>query len=185
MVVGVVVLGALTPGYDHRAQLISELGARGAPEATLMRGAVFLPAGLLLLGFCAAAHRVLPRSALATAGLVGLAVYAAGYLVAAAFPLDPRGHAGPPSASAVIHDLGGGVGYLLAPASLVLLARAARGWPRAGAIAAAGHVAAGLALLGLVTLSPGAATAGLSQRLLELATLGWAAACGAYLRRPA
>lgn len=185
MALTVILAGATTPGYDHASQFISELGAREAPREWAVRLAGFLPAGALLLAFCAFAHRALPRSRGAALGLAGLAIFAAGYLVAAAFPLDPKGHSGPPSASAVIHELGGIAGYLLAPGFLLLLARAARGWPAAASLAVAGHVAAGLALSGLFTLSPASPFAGLSQRVLELAVLGWAALCGRYLARRA
>jgi hypothetical protein len=185
MALTVVLAGAATPGYDHAGQFISELGAREAPREWIVRLAGFLPAGALLLAFCVFAHRALPGSRGATLGLVGLAIFAAGYVVAAAFPLDPKGHSGPPSASAVIHEFGGVAGYLFAPGFLFLFARAARTWPAAGSLAAAGYVAAALALLGLFTLSPSSPLAGLSQRLLELAVLGWAALCGRYAARRA
>lgn len=185
MVLMVAVAGAVTPDYDHAARFISELGAREAPAEWGVRLAGFLPAGVLLLAFCGLAHRATPRSRGTTLGLAGLAVYAAGYLVAAAFPLDPAGHTGPPSASAVVHGLGGIAGYLLAPGFLFLLARAARTWPAAGALVLGGYAAAVLALLGLLALSPTSPAAGLGQRLLELSVLGWSAWYGAHLARHA
>jgi hypothetical protein len=178
-----VVAGASTPGYRHAAQFISELGARGAPTEWGVRLAGFLPAGVLLLAFCGLAYRALPRSSAATRALCGLAVFAAGYLVAAAFPCDPGCRPVQPSVAQVIHNLGGIVGYALAPAFLFSFARAARHWPRASHLVVAGYVAAALALLGLVTLSPAAATVGLSQRLLEGAVLGWVVLCGVHLAR--
>lgn len=183
MVVMVVLAGALTPGYSHVAQYISELGARGAPQEVLFRLAGFMPTGVLLLAFCLFAHRALPRSRGTTLALIGLAVYAAGYLVAAAFPCDFGCRPAKPSTSQLIHDLGGGIGYLLAPACLLTLARAARDWPGAGRMVIAGHAAAALALVGLFTLESTSPAAGLSQRLLEVAVLGWSAMCGAYLAR--
>mgnify|MGYP002783887798 CR=1 FL=1 len=183
MVAMTVVAGAATPGYRHAAQFISELGARGAPTEWGVRLAGFLPAGMLLLAFCGLAYRALPRSSAATRALCGLAVFAAGYLVAAAFPCDSGCRPAQPSVAQVIHNLGGMLGYVLAPAFLFSFARAARGWPRARHVVVAGYVAAALALIGLVTLSPAAGTVGLSQRLLEGAVLGWVALCGAYLAR--
>lgn len=179
----VVVGGALTPGYSHVSQYISELGARGAPLEGVVRFAGFLPAGLLLLGFCVLAYRALPRSRGATFGLVGLAVYAAGYLAAAVFPCDPGCRPAEPSLAQAIHNAAGLLGYLLAPPSLWTLARAARGWPAAGGLGIAGNLAAGCALVGLLTLSPTSATVGLSQRLIEAAVLAWAVSCGLYIAR--
>lgn len=179
----VVAGGALTPGYSHVSQYISELGARGAPLEDVVRFAGFLPAGLLLLGFCVLAHRALPRSRGATLGLAGMAVYAAGYLVAAVFPCDPGCRPAEPSLAQAIHNAAGLLGYLLAPPSLWTLARAARAWPAAGGLGIAGKLAAGCALVALLTLSPTSATVGLSQRLMEAAVLAWAVLCGLYIAR--
>ena len=75
------------------------------------------------------------------------------------------------------------MGYLVAPAFMLSLARAARGWPSAGHLVVAGYVASGLALLGLLTLTPTSPVAGLSQRLIEFAVLAWAVLCGRYLAK--
>jgi hypothetical protein len=162
MVLMVLIAGSLTPEYSHVSQYISELGARGARHEWGVRFFGFLPAGVLLIGFCFFAYKALPRSRVAALGLLGLGVFAVGYLVAAAFPCDPGCRPRVPSTSQIIHNAGGLVGYLLA---LV------------------GYGAAGLALLGMLTLSPGSPVAGLSQRLLEMSVLGWAALCGIYLVR--
>lgn len=185
MAVMVTAVGALTPGYSHIAQYISELGARGAAHEWLFRLGGFGLCGLLLLAFCGLAYAALPRSRGTTLGLLGLAIYAAGYLVAAAFPCDLGCRPATPSASQWIHNAGGAVGYVLAPAALFTLARSARHWPAAGRLSLAGHAAAVLALAGLITLSPTSPAAGLSQRLLEVAVLGWSALCGLYLSRQA
>ena len=179
----VVGAAALTPDYSHVSQLISELGATGAPHELFVRLAGFLPAGLLLLAFCALAFTVIPRSRSVSFSLFGLALYAAGYLVAAAFPCDAGCRPAEPSASQLIHNAGGFVGYLVAPAFLFTLARAARSWPGATRLTAAGYVASAVALAGLLTLSPSSGVVGLSQRALELAVLGWVAMLGIYVAR--
>ena len=181
MTVIVIVAGVLTPGYSHASQFISELGAAGAPQEALVRFGGFLPTGLLLLGFCARALCVLPRSAALVTGLLGLVLYALGYLVAAAFPCDLGCRPIQPSLSQWIHDAGGSVGYLLAPMFLFALSRAGRAWPNASALVVAGYIAAGAALIGLITLSPSSPLVGLSQRLIEVAVLGWVALCGIYV----
>lgn len=175
------VAAALTPGYSHVSQFISELGAEGAPLQGPVRYLGFPLAGLALLVFCGTAWRQLPASGAATFGLLGLAVYAGGYLVAVVFPCDPGCRPATPSLSQQIHNLVGLLGYLLAPGFLVLLGRAARHWPGARHLVLASHVAAGVALLGLLTLSPASPVVGLSQRALEAAVLAWAVCCGAYI----
>lgn len=183
MVVLVGIAGALTPGYSHVSQFISELGATGAPYEWSVRLAGFLPAGLLLLAFCFLARRALPRSHGVTLGLIGLALYAAGYLVASAFPCDLGCRPTEPSKSQLIHNAGGLIGYLLAPVFLFALAHAARRWPNAGHLVVSGYCASALALIGVLTLSPSSGIVGLSQRLLETAVLGWVVLCGLYLAR--
>jgi hypothetical protein len=185
IVVQAVVLGALTPGYSHASQFISELGASGARHAWAARWLGFLPAGLLLLGFCALALAVLPRSAAVVLGLLGLAIYAAGYVVAAQFPCDPGCRPAQPSPSQAIHNAVGGLGYLLAPAFLLALAESVRRWAGPAWLVNSGRAAAALALLGLVTLSPSSPFVGLSQRVLEGAVLGWVALLGLVLARRA
>ncbi len=45
------------PAYSHAKNFISELGATGAPGATVMNFAGFLPYGILMMAFAAAVHR--------------------------------------------------------------------------------------------------------------------------------
>lgn len=177
--------GALTPGYSHVSQLISELGAQGAPWAGPFRVVGFGGAGVLLLGFCICAWRSAPRSRGTGLALVGVALYAAGYVAAAFFPCDAGCRPAQPSTSQLIHNAAGAIGYLLAPAFLFMLAREARGWPGGKALVVPGYAAAALALIGLLTLSPSSPAAGLSQRLIELAVLGWCALWGSHLARSA
>lgn len=171
---------ALTPGYSHVSQFISELGARGAPYEMSVRLAGFLPAGLLLLAFSVLAFRAIPRSRSVSLSLFGLAVYAAGYLVAAAYPCDAGCRPTEPSTSQLIHNAGGSAGYLVAPLFLFALARATRAWPGAARLAVTGYAASAVALLALLTLSPDSEYAGLSQRALEFAVLGWVSMLGIY-----
>ena len=179
----VVWAAALTPDYSHVSQYISELGATGAPYELFVRLAGFLPAGLLLLAFSVLAFRAIQRSRSVSLSLFGLALYAAGYLVAAAFPCDAGCRPPEPSTSQLIHNAGGLVGYLVAPVFLFTLAHAARSWPGATRLTAAGYVASAVALVGLLTLSPSSGAVGLSQRALELAVLGWVAMLGIYVAK--
>lgn len=174
--------GLATPGYSHVSQFISELGASQAAFEIPVRYLGFLPAGYALLAFCWFAHRDLPKSGLTTAALIGLAVYAFGYCVASSFPCDPGCRPAQPSGSQVLHNLLGGIGYVVAPGFLGVLATRARSWPAARALSALGFAAAALALLGLLTLSPASPYVGLSQRAIEVAVLGWVLACGWYIQ---
>lgn len=177
--------GLFTPGYSHLAQFISELGARGALHEDLVRYAGFLPSGLFLLVYCVAAHVALPRAASKTIGLVGIALYAAGYVVAAFMPCDLGCRPAQPSASQVIHNAVGMLGYLAAPPAMCFLAYSAGKWPRANHLVWLGYVAAAFALLGMLTLAPESPLVGLSQRVIETAVLAWIVTSGVYMRNQA
>lgn len=172
------------PGYSHLAHFISELGARGAPHEMLVRFVGFLPAGLLLCFFAWVAARALPASRLASVGFVGIAVYAAGYAVAAFFPCDAGCRPASPSPSQVVHNIGGLAGYAMAPVAMLCLGLAARRWPSGRGLSATAFVVAVAvaALLGLLSLSPKSPWVGASQRLIEAAMLSWIVLCGAYIR---
>ena len=176
-----VVGGANFPNYSHASQFISELGADGAPNARLINLAGFLPAGVLITVFAFFAWRSLPRSGATTFGVVGLVLFALGYLVAAFFPCEGDCRPAEPTLSQAIHNLFGLAGYLGAPLSLLLLGWQARRWPKARHLSVLGFIGAGFALLGLLFLSPDFKYVGVAQRVLEGSVLVWIMACAFYL----
>lgn len=174
--------GIATPGYDHTAQFISELGASQAAHEYPVRFLGFLPAGVTLLAFCWFAQRSLPRAPLTDLAFIALAIYAAGYCAAAVFPCDPGCRPSSPSFAQVVHNAVGGIGYLVAPAFLSIFAFQSRSWQAAAPLATIGFMAAVVALGGLLTLSHSSPYVGISQRAIEAAVLGWVVACGWYVR---
>lgn len=176
-----VIGGACFPNYSHASQFISELGADGAPHARLINFGGFLPAGVLITAFAFFAWRSLPRSGGTTFGMFGLALFALGYLVAVAFPCEPGCRPAEPTLSQAIHNLFGLAGYLFAPASLFALGWQARRWPRATHLSVLGFIGAGVALLGLLFLSPEFRYVGVAQRSLEGSVLLWIMAGAVYL----
>lgn len=129
------------------------------------------------------ARWALPASPAATFGLLGLALFSLGYVAAAFFPCEPGCLPAEPSLSQTLHNLLGLAGYITAPLTLFALGWAARSWSDARYLATLGFVGSGLALAGLLGLSPNSAHVGLSQRLLEGSVLGWVVVCALYLRR--
>jgi hypothetical protein len=177
------IIGALGfPGYSHTAQFMSELGARGAPQEMLIRFAGFLPAGVFMILFVIGAFMSLPRSVPTSLGLIGISLYAMGYIVAVFFPCDFGCRPAQPSASQVIHNFFGLIGYVLAPLTLAALGWSARTWPGGKYLSWSAYVAATLALFGMMTLSPKSPYVGLSQRLIEGAVLIWVVMCAWYVR---
>ena len=177
--------GATFPGYHHASEFISALGSVDAPHGRLVSLAGFLPAGLLMWGFVFFAWRALPSSIGKMLGMLGLFLFALGYVVAAFFPCEGDCRSAHPGFSQAIHNFFGLAGYLTAPLSLWALGWAARGWPRARHLSALGFVGGVTALLGLLFLSPDFRYVGVAQRLLEGSVLLWMASCALYLRRAA
>lgn len=175
--------GATFPGYSHASQFISELGAHGAPHAQLVNFGGFLPAGVLVCAFAVLAWKALPRSAGTAIGLVGIALFGFGYLVAVFFPCDAGCRPAAPSSSQLIHNTLGLAGYLSAPVALAILGWQARSWPGGKLLSVLGFVGALTAFIGLSLLSPEFAYVGIAQRLLELSVLTWIVACGLYVSK--
>ena len=175
--------GANFPNYSHASQFISELGATGAPNGRIISLAGFLPAGVLIIAFAFFAWRSLPRSGATTFGMIGLVLFALGYLVAAFFPCEGDCRPAEPTLSQAIHNLFGLAGYLAAPISLLLLGWQARRWPKATHLSILGFIGSGFALLGLLFLSPDFRYVGVAQRVLEGSVLVWIMVCALYLGR--
>ncbi|MGH7570882.1 MAG: DUF998 domain-containing protein [Gemmatimonadota bacterium] len=195
LALGTAILGALAvalttivggfafPSYSHASQYISELGARGAPNAELVNLAGFLPAGLLISAFVYLAWKALPRSRLASLGLLGIAFFALGYIGAAFFPCDAGCRPTERSFSQTAHEVFGLAGYLTAPPALLALGWRARSWLDATWLSVLGFVSGGLTLLCLLFMSPAFEYAGAAQRVLEASMLTWIVACAVYINR--
>lgn len=177
--------GAMFPGYSHAAQFISELGANGAPHATIVNFAGFLPAGILVCVFAMLACKALPRSVGTTIGLVGIWLFGFGYIVATFYPCEAGCRPTQASANQLVHNVLGLAGYVSAPLALALLGWQARQWAGASLLSMLGFIGAVFALIGLMLLSPEFAYVGIAQRVLEASVLSWVVACGFYVNRGA
>lgn len=175
--------GATFPGYSHVSQFISELGANGAPHGWLVSYAGFLPVGVLICSFGLFAWIATPRTVLSTLGFLGVELFSVGYIAATFFRCDFGCRPEEPSASQLMHNAFGLVGYLFAPLSLLLLGLAARKWAGAGLVSVWAFGSALLALAGMLTIAPDSPFAGLSQRAVEAAMLSWVVVCALYLGR--
>jgi hypothetical protein len=176
--------GLADPAYSQVSQFISELGAAGAADASLVGAAGFAPIGVMVLAFLALARPALPRTRQVTIALSGLAAVGVAYLIAALFPCD-AGCPGEGSTSQGVHNLFGVFEYTGASAGLVLLAAALRRAPRWRDLSPVSGLAAACVLIGfLAMLMPALAPLrGLAQRLAEGAIFGWIAAVSLTLLR--
>ena len=169
----VIVAGAaVTPGYSHVRQYISELGASGAAYGELVSWAGFLPVGILLALLLVVA---LPVARVHGSSRLGLLLFlgsqAIAYISAALAPCD-LGCPAEGTATQDLHNLFGILTYMLAAVGLFLLSRA----PSLSSAGRAGFMAAGLLWLAafFLMLAPGLQPwSGLMQRAAE--TILWLA----------
>lgn len=178
-----VVAASGQPGYSHASQFISELGAAGAPHASLVGWAGFLPIGVLAMLFALLAARCVPAGR-ARAGLHGFACVGAAYVASAFFPCD-AGCPADGSTAQRIHNLFGAGEYLGGGLALAALATADGALPRA--LRALAGVASALVVLAFAgMLWPGLAPVrGWLQRVAEIGLFGWMMAASAHLQADA
>ncbi len=119
------VVGALQADYNPLAQYLSELGATGAPNAGVIKYAGFLPTGLALGGTLIGLYALLPKSSGTALGLAAIGLTSVSYIGAVFYPCDP-GCPAEGSASQLIHNLLGLIGYVGPIAGLFMLHRAIR-----------------------------------------------------------
>jgi hypothetical protein len=113
----VVVLGALTPGYDQWSETVSRLGSPGERWALAAR-AVFMAYGLLVIAGAGALRHCVQRRGGALAFL--LTLYGAACIVAG---LAPKDQPGVHTAASQVHVASTVVGGSLAIGAMVLVAR--------------------------------------------------------------
>ena len=121
IVAGIYIASLFYPGYSHKTQFCSELGAFNSPTQRLSPAINNYPLGLL---FCLFGIFVLLTSQSTSELIIGLMVIAHGIgtLVAGYFPMDSDPFTQNPSNSCKIHSLAGVVmllSLLVAPAIVV------------------------------------------------------------------
>jgi hypothetical membrane protein len=182
-IVAPIVIGTLTPGYDPRADFLSELGQTGAPYANAMNLGAFLPAGVFWALGAGLIWRSLPKGALGAAGAALLLANALSYVGAALFPCD----AGCPASGSfnqMMHNFSGAFGYFLTPPALALIGAhlMANGRTALGGAALAVAALSGVAFAQMLTDLQGA-QAGLWQRLADFTPFVWMSAALLSLRK--
>ena len=121
------IAGALSPGYDHSNQVISDLGAIGSPVRDFMNYAGFMLFGISIMAFSIGVYRIrkswLGKIIALLFALGGLAMFLIGV-----FPSDAPCTAGPrfcppPTPGAEVHNLATISTFLfLFPAFILLVA---------------------------------------------------------------
>ncbi len=114
------IIGAMQDGYSPVANYLSELGATGAPYATLINHFGFLPIGLAVIVLVFALYQKFSNFPMARLGSLFLLGIAIGYLGAFFFHCDP-GCPETGSLHQALHNLGGLFEYVGAITGLLLI----------------------------------------------------------------
>lgn len=179
----VVVCAARRPEYSHATRFISELGARGTPNAMVMNLAGFVLTGLLIGAFALSLLRLLPRRRLARVAAACLGVFGVGLVLAGIIPCEP----GCPQAEPTLHDgvsivalLSGAIGV----GSFGFAVRGVSAWRPLWVYSVISAVAAIGFMVGLAQSIDGRDLTGVWQRLLVGTLLLWCGVVARHAVRP-
>ena len=86
LAIAIISAGFAQPGYSHAKDLISLLGAKGAPLAGAVNGA-FMISGLIMMVFAYGLHKALPEGSVVGPALIGLS--GTGMVILGSFPCEP------------------------------------------------------------------------------------------------
>ena len=180
-----VVLGGMAyPDYSHFSQFISELGATGAPYASMVNYLGFVPTEILMMAFIYCVALNLPRNKLAMLGLLFLILYALGLIIAAIYSCDFECRPIQASMSHNLHMAFGTAAYLFAVIGIILLSVESKKWPDSKVIRLAGWAISITALVLLFNLDPDSSAVGLIQRITEFLLYLWFFMLAIYLYKP-
>lgn len=160
------------PGYDPATQYVSEMGASGTATGAWVSTA-FIVSGLLLAAFWLLCATLFPRSPLAVIGFILCALNGAGLLFGGVFPCDFECAVEGASPTGLLHELLGGLGYLLGVPGLFVLAIASRRWPSGRKLFPLGLACGIVATLTIPIIGPEFSWHGAAQRVLEAAFATW------------
>ena len=125
----VIILGLLWSVYNPFSQVVSELGAVGAPHAPIL-GASFVAVGLLLVGFALGLHLGIPAGRTSYVAPLLIAIFGSAIVAQSFFPCPP-GCVDDGSFTAAMHGLTGLIGFIaivFAPFFLFWRLKAGEAW---------------------------------------------------------
>ena len=179
----VLVCAALRPNYSHSMQVMSALGETGGPNALLMNAVGFVPTGLLLVAFAFSLSRLVPRTALATAGALLLGLFGLGIVGAGAFSCDPGCSGLGTSREAYLHIVASVLAFPSGVAACAFWGVAFRSLPAWRALSGFSLTSALLAAVLLLTFNATAGSSsfpGVWQRLFLGSLYLWCGVVGCY-----
>jgi hypothetical membrane protein len=172
---------SLRPDYDRYTQFISELGATGTVNASLMNYAGFLPFGLLLVGMGFAVQRALPPTRPSQIAAILTMLFGVGTIASGFISCDVGCPQTGGSLENFLHDKIGPLAFLSvigAAAILGIHLRRFPEWRRFAGFSLISSVVALVCLVGLFLSLESRSFTGLWQRLMLAAIFLWTAVLG-------
>lgn len=182
MLLGVVWVASKYPGYKHKAQVMSELGARSRPTEQIQPFVNNYPIGALFSIFGIGLFLNFPDNVYATVSGILFVIHGASHIVAGIFPCDADLGLEDPSPAQRLHNVAGLVMYLSLLAACILGAlpiAVAPDWFKWYSLASA--VVSIVFLLYMIRAMDGGPKLGLYQRLSYGILAAWSAVLAAVL----
>lgn len=170
--------GLLIPNYNNIQQFISESYAVDTTYGIYIRLLGYLPSGILITMFSFSAIKILPKSTIIKIGLTLFGTfYGIATIIVAIFPCDSGCNKEliNPTVSQIIHNLSGGLTYLIVPISLILLGFGLKRIINGKNITIISICCGSIAMLFSLILfeAPTGKYIGLFQRIVEISILFW------------
>ncbi len=174
--------------YSHIHQFLSETYAIGTPYGNQLRFLGYLPSGIMLALFAFFAPRYLPKSRLIKFCFWIFAIfYGLGTIVVGIFPCDEGCNRDfiDPSMSQIIHNLMGGLTYVVVPFVVIAIGFKAKSWAVTKSYSTLTLVCGIIALVfaWLMMANPNGSYIGLYQRLVEGSILFWIVNTAVFVKR--
>jgi hypothetical membrane protein len=181
-VAGILFASLFYDGYDHVSFKVSELGGTEA-ETPSTQNLNFMLLGLMVIGFAGALHWDISRLGVRSKGPFMLAIFGfSSALVNSVYPCD-LGCDGT-TAEALVHNLTGFGGFLVAMASMVVMARVFRRLPEWSGHYRFTQFCFAWALIALLANAAGPdSLGGLLQRIFIASLLTWIEGTAIFLYR--
>jgi Protein of unknown function (DUF998) len=182
------VLGGLNiSNYSHIQQLISESYATGIPNEIYLRAFGFFPSGVFITLFAFYAMRILPKSELTTIAFSGFGIfYGIATIIVSVFPCDAGCNTEliDPSISQIIHNISGGLTYIIVPICLILIGVKARKWKNGKTFSILSIIYGIIAILFVLIFFKNIEGnyIGLYQRIIEASILFWIVNIAFYIK---
>ncbi|MFC4721650.1 DUF998 domain-containing protein [Geojedonia litorea] len=179
--------GFMIADYSHIENLISESYAIDTEYGFQLRFYGFIPSSIALTLFGLLALRIFPKSNLTNWGFLGFALfYGLGTLIVSLFPCDAGCNKTfiHPSLSQVIHNISGGLTYLIVPLCLIFIGLGSKNWANSTRFSNISLTLGGIALLFVFIFFNNYEDdfIGLYQRIIEGCILVWVIYCSFFLK---